>query len=98
MRRPAKIIPFPRRARPAAAPAPPAGTLVEVTRCRAQAEALIVRGLLESGGIPAVLRGHVVQAVHPFSVGDQGEVAVLVPAGEAAHARALLAARPRPGG
>jgi len=64
--------------------------LVEVLRCRDQGEALVVRGLLDSAGITAVLRGRLVHSVHPFSVGDQGEVSVLVPKPDAAAARRLL--------
>jgi hypothetical protein len=87
-----RIIPFPgpdrrRRARPA----PPAERgLVEIHRSD-QAEALVVKSLLESAGIPTVLRTRLLQSVHPFSVGSQGEVVVLVPEAEAARGRRLLA-------
>jgi len=80
-----KLIPFPKR------PTVPRGErgLVEVRRCD-QAEALVVRSLFESEGIPALLRSRLAHSVHPFSVGDQGEVVVLVPASEAARSRRLL--------
>jgi hypothetical protein len=81
-----KIIRFP--ARPAEPPA--AAGVVEVHRCD-RAEALVVRGLLESEGIPTLLRSQIAQSVHPFSVGAQGEVAVLVPGAEAARSRLILA-------
>jgi Putative prokaryotic signal transducing protein len=88
MRRRAKIIPFPTR--PAAPPAPPDGrSLVELHRC-AQAEAVVVKSLLESEGIPAFLRSRLAHSVHPFSVGAQGEVVVLVPPGDVARGRGLL--------
>jgi len=74
MSRRGKVIPFP-RSPTAPSPAP---TFTEVRRCRDQGEALVVRGLLESRGIGAVLRSNIAQSVHPFSVGDQGEVIVLV--------------------
>ncbi len=64
---------------------------VEVRRCRDQGEALVVKSLLESEGIPCLLRTFLAQSVHPFSVGDQGEVIVLVPAPDAPQARILLA-------
>ena len=71
------------------------GGFVEVRRCRDQSEALVLKSLFESKGIPCVLRSHhLAQSVHPFSVGDQGEVIVLVPAAEAARARLLLARVP----
>lgn len=64
---------------------------VEIRRCRDEAEALVVKGLVESEGIPCFLRTRLVHSVHPFTVGDQGEVIVLVPAADAPQARILLA-------
>ena len=51
--------------------------LVEVRRCRHEAEALVVKSLLDSEEIPSVLRSRLAHSVHPFTVGDQGEVIVL---------------------
>jgi len=85
MRRRGKIIPFPTR-RPSPEP-----TLVEVRRCRDQSEALVVQALLDGHGIPSVMRGQIVQSVHPFSVGNAGEVTLLVAAADADRARSLLA-------
>jgi hypothetical protein len=87
MRRRAKIIPFPgpRRTRK---PAEERG-LAEVHRCD-QAEALVVKSLFESEGIPTLLRSHLVASLHPFSVGDQGQVAVLVPESHVDRCRGLL--------
>jgi hypothetical protein len=81
-----KIIPFPGRA---AEVPPPAGerALVELCRCD-HAEAVVVKSLLESEGIPAILRSRIAHSVHPFTVGSQGEVTVLVPRSEVA--RSLL--------
>ena len=87
MTRRGKVIQFPKR-QPAPEPAP---VLVEVRRCRDQSEALVVRALLDGHGIPAVMRGQLVQSVHPFSVGDAGEVTLLVHAVDADRARELLA-------
>ncbi|MGH7345886.1 MAG: hypothetical protein ACREK4_13310 [Candidatus Rokuibacteriota bacterium] len=80
-----KVIPFPRL------PREPGGDcdLVEVRRCD-QAEALVLKGLFESEGIPTLLRSRMAHSVYPFSVGWQGEVVVLVPASEAALSRRLL--------
>ena len=66
--------------------------LVEVHRCD-QAEAVVVRSLFESEGIPALLRSRIAHSVHPFSVGAQGEVVILVPESLAERARLLLARR-----
>jgi Putative prokaryotic signal transducing protein len=86
MRERGKVIPFPTR------PVEPRDEhgLVEVRRCD-RAEALVVKALLESEGIPSVLRSRLAHSVHPFSVGDQGEVIVLVPVSEAERSRRLLA-------
>ncbi|HSE94008.1 MAG TPA: hypothetical protein VLF19_11935 [Methylomirabilota bacterium] len=82
-RRP-RIVPL----RPARRAAAESG-LVEVYRCP-RYEAVVVVSLLESEGIPAVQRSRIAHSVHPFSVGDQGEVVILVPSGEAARARRRL--------
>jgi hypothetical protein len=99
VRRPAKVIPI-TAARRRGGPRPPrqaavrgrrvGAEFVELCRCRGQAEALVIRGLLESAGVPVALRSRLALSVHPFSVGDQGEVAVLVPEAELGHARAAL--------
>jgi len=85
---PGKVIPFPIR------PAPPARedarALVEVHRCD-QGEALVVKGLFESEGIPVIVRSRIAHSVHPFTVGAQGEVALLVPRADADRSRRLLA-------
>jgi len=88
MPRRAKIIPFPGRP----AEVPRSGDergLVELRRCD-QAEAVVVKSLLESEGIPVVLRSRIAHSVHPFTVGAQGEVTVLVPRSELARSVALL--------
>lgn len=88
MRRRGRVIPFPRRP---AGPEPGTGDrrLVELHRC-AQAEAVVVKSLLESDGITAFLRARLAHSVHPFTVGDQGEVVILVPPADVARARGLL--------
>ncbi len=89
MARRGKIIPFPNRA--GTPPAPPdERALVELRRCD-RAEAVVVKSLLESEGIPAFLRSRLAHSVHPFTVGSQGEVVVLVPSSEIERARLLLA-------
>ncbi len=85
MARRAKVIPFPRSRQADHSP-----TFVEVRRCRDQGEALVVRALLDSEGISAVLRSNLAHSVHPFSVGVQGEVIVLTARDDAERARAIL--------
>jgi hypothetical protein len=87
-----------RRAKIIRLPVPPASEaapnrLMEARRCRDQAEALVVRGLLESEGIRVVLRNGLAPSVYPFSVGDQAEVVLLVAAADLRRARAVLARR-----
>lgn len=87
MTRRGKVIRFPKR-RPAPTDDP---GFVEVHRCRDQAEALVLKGLFDSEGLPCVLRSRLIHSIHPFTVGDQGEVIVLVPEHEAIRARVVLA-------
>ena len=87
MARRAQIIRFPKTAPPSPETAPP---FVEVRRCCHQAEALVVRALLESEGIPVVMRSNLAQSVHPFSVGDQAEVILLVHDTDATRARLIV--------
>lgn len=94
MPRMARIIRFPGAPTPPLPEAEPDGIgLVPVARCRDQAEALVVRSLLDSEGIPTALRSNLAQSVHPFSVGQQGASLVLVPAPDAARARSVLSRR-----
>jgi hypothetical protein len=62
---------------------------VEVHRCGGS-EALVVKSLLESEDIPTLLRSRFAHSVHPFTVGAQGEVVILVPESEVVRSRALL--------
>ena len=99
MARRAKVIPFPGHP-PEPAPRG-SGTrggrssgdlgFVEVRRCRDQSEALVLKGLFETEGIHHLFRTRLAHSVHPFTVGDQGEVIVLVSEADAERARLLLA-------
>ena len=94
----AKVIRFPGRmlsAAPAPGPTEAAASseergLVAIYRCE-RAEAVVVKSLLESESIPTLLRSRIAHSVHPFTVGDQGAVTILVPAREAFRSRRLLA-------
>jgi hypothetical protein len=82
-----RVLPF-RRPDP---PPEDAGAFDEVARAGDQAEALVLQSLLEAYGIRVILRTHLAQSVHPFAVGGQGEVRLLVPRASAAESRLLLA-------
>jgi hypothetical protein len=93
MGRRGKVIRFPGAPEPPSseatrAPADERG-LVEVHRCN-RAEALVVKSLFESEGIPTLLRSRFTHSVHPFTVGAQGEVVILVPESEVVRSRVLL--------
>jgi hypothetical protein len=85
MRRRGRVIPFPKTPRGGSAD----DGLVEVYRCD-RPEAMVVKGLFETEGIPTLLRSRIAHSVHPFTVGAQGEVVILVPRAEAARAALLL--------
>lgn len=91
-RRRGQVIPFPgvRPPQPEPPEPPEERALVEVRRCNQQ-EALVVKSLFESEGIPVLLRSRIAHSVHPFTVGAQGEVVILVPASDARRSRLLLA-------
>jgi hypothetical protein len=81
MARRGRVIPFP-------------NSPVEVYRCD-QPEAMVVKSLFESEGIPTLLRSRLAHSVHPFTVGAQGEVVILVPTADVARAAALISASRR---
>ena len=83
-----RVIPFPSRA---PEPRRHERGFEELTRVGDQAEALVVRGLLEAHGIEVLLRSHVAPSVYPFTVGDQGAVQILVRREALATSRLLLA-------
>jgi hypothetical protein len=80
-----EVIPFPKRFDDSGDRSP----LVEVHRCD-EREALVVKGLFESEGIPVLVRSRLPHSVYPFTVGAQGEVVLLVPRADADRSRRLL--------
>lgn len=65
--------------------------LVDVYTANGEIEAHIIKGKLESNGIPCMLRSHAAGSVHVFTVDGMGEVKVAVLASQAEEARKLLA-------
>jgi hypothetical protein len=65
--------------------------LVDVYTANGEIEAQIIKGKLESNGIPCMLRSHAAGSVHVFTVDGMGEVKVAVLASQAEEARKLLA-------
>ncbi len=64
--------------------------LVEVYRASGEAEALIIKSLLESNGIPCLLKSHAAPSVHVFTVDGMGEVKVMVNENRAEEAKRLI--------
>ena len=52
--------------------------LKELHKVWGPVEAEIIKSYLESNGIACILRGRVVQSVHPFSADGLGEIKILV--------------------
>ena len=64
--------------------------LVEVYLAASEAEAQIIKGLLESYGISCLLKSHAASSVHMFAVDGMGEVRVMVWESMAGKARELI--------
>ncbi len=63
---------------------------VVVWRATNQMEAQVVKGRLESEGIPAIIRGEALGAIYGLTSGTLAETSVLVPAPLADRAEAIL--------
>jgi hypothetical protein len=64
--------------------------MIEVYRANGEAEALIIKGLLEANGIPCVLKSSAAPSVHVFTVDGMGEVKVMVSNSMAEEATRLI--------
>ena len=67
--------------------------LVEVYRSSSDMEAQVIKSLLESFGIPCLLKSNAVASVHMFAVDGMGEVRVMVLDSMSEKARELIAAK-----
>ena len=65
-------------------------TLVEVYHSANEMEAQVIKGLLESYGIPCLLKSNAAPSVHMFTVDGMGEVKVMVGNSMVARARELI--------
>ena len=64
--------------------------MVEIYRAASEAEAQIIKGLLESCGIFCLLRSNAAPSVHMFAVDGMGEVKVMVWEEVAGEAKELI--------
>ena len=65
--------------------------MVEVYRATGEPEALIIKSLLESRGIPSFFRSNAAPSVHAFTVDGMGEYRIMVAESKAEEARDLIA-------
>ena len=65
--------------------------MVEVHRAWGEAEALIIKAMLESNGIPCFFRSNAAPSVHVFTVDGMGEYRIMVDESRAEEARELIA-------
>jgi len=71
----------------------PRASFKEVYKAWGSAEAEVIKSFLASHGIPCLLKGLVVQSVHPFSMDGLGEIKILVPENDLETAKKLIASR-----
>jgi len=64
--------------------------MAEVYRAVGEAEAQIIKGLLESHGITCLLKSNAAPAIHAFAVDGMGEVRVMVWEAVVERARELI--------
>jgi hypothetical protein len=64
--------------------------LVEVYKARTEMEAQVIRGLLDSFGIPCVFRSNAAPSVHMFTMNGLAEVKVMVLGSLADEAKKLI--------
>jgi len=64
--------------------------MVEVYKAKGELEAQVIKGMLESYGIPCLLQSHAASSVHSFAVDGMGEVRILVSEKAADEARRLI--------
>ncbi len=64
--------------------------LVDVYRASGEMEAHVIKGLLESNGIPCILKSDAASSVHAFTIDGMGEVAVAVLESRAEEAMRII--------
>ena len=64
--------------------------MIEVYKAKGELEAQVIKGMLESYGIPCLLQSHAASSVHTFVVDGMGEVRILVSKKAVDEARRLI--------
>lgn len=63
---------------------------IEVYKAKGELEAQVIKGMLESYGIPCLLQSHAASSVHTFAVDGLGEVRISVSEKVSEQARRLI--------
>jgi len=66
--------------------------LVTIFHTRSDVEASVVRGLLESHGVPSVVLSHLPQSLFPMALHTPGEIGIAVHEEDADEARRIIEA------
>ena len=64
--------------------------MIEVYKAKGELEAQVIKGLLDSYGIPCLLQSHAASSVHTFAIDGMGEVRVMVMKSVADEAKRLI--------
>lgn len=64
--------------------------MTRVYEAKGELEAQVIKGMLESYGIPCILQSHAASSVHTFAIDGMGEVRILVSEKAADEARRLI--------
>ena len=64
--------------------------LVEIYVARGEAEANIIKGVLDSYGIPSVMKAQASPSVHVFVIDGMGQISIMVRKEDAEDARELI--------
>ncbi len=64
--------------------------MIEVYKAKGELEAQLIKGMLDSYGIPCILRSNAAGSVHSFVFDGMGEVRIMVPEAYAEEARTVI--------
>ncbi len=65
-------------------------SMIEIYKAKGELEAQIIKGMLDSYGIPCILRSNAAGSVHSFVFDGMGEVRIMVLESHAEEARAII--------
>ncbi len=64
--------------------------MIEVYKAKGELEAQLIKGMLDSYGIPCILRSNAASSVHSFVFDGMGEVRIMVPESHAQEAQNII--------